>query len=353
MVDPVNNSRILSVSGNDKCLDPVQLETLERSFRSWANSPKRHDHQLSRHRILMIFLIIRYSAARLSEVFGMSLRESFDFKKHRVKLCKEGPDGQLACREIPIPETVSQEIKKILAGQNFVIDEDVLFNIDPSHIRRKFYERSMACGFPKELASPDLIRKSRAVELMQSNMPLPVVQNILGHSTPNLAASYVAFSDEDIHEVAKYYLEKESQRKTSARNTFFGKVSAILQGNIQAKVELTTISGQIVTTVITIDSLARLGIKIGSLITAEVKAPWVILQKRHESKPKCTAENLFHGTIERIKKGKVITEYIVRISKNMEICSIVTSESDRKLNLKESDQVWAMFNSFSIVLHAN
>jgi molybdate transport system regulatory protein len=65
----------------------------------------------------------------------------------------------------------------------------------------KFYERAAACGFPKELGGPDAIRKSRAVELMQNNLPLPVVQRILGHSTPNLTASFVSFSDDDIRQV--------------------------------------------------------------------------------------------------------------------------------------------------------
>ena len=151
--------------------------------------------------------------------------------------------------------------------------------MDPGHVRRKFYERAAACGFPKELGGPDAIRKSRAVELLQNNLPLPVVQRILGHSTPNLTASFVSFSDDDIHQVTKFFLEKESRRKTSARNTFFGKIRAIQKGDIQAKVELVTIGGYPVTTVITNDSLARLGLKTGTLITAEVKAPLVILQK--------------------------------------------------------------------------
>ena len=195
-----------------------------------------------------------------------------------------------------------------------------------------------------------MIRKSRAVELMQNNVPLPVVQKILGHSTPNLTASFVSFSDNDIQQVAKFFLEKESRRKTSARNTFFGKISTIQPGDIQAKVELVTIGGDRVIAVITNDSLARLGLKPGLLITAEVKAPWVVLQKGDEE-PRCTAENKFHGTIKRIIKGRVTTEYAVHITDGTELCSLVTSDSSRRLDLQENDPVWAMFNSFSVVLH--
>jgi molybdate transport system regulatory protein len=350
MPTPANHSRIISAAENGRCLDAVQLEKLEHSFRSWANAPKRHDHQTSRNRILLIFYIIRYTAARLSEVLNLRSLKSFDFQNHMVRLCKVGSEEDLSCREIQIPETISLEIKKILNGPGFGTDRDALFKIDPGHVRRKFYERAVACGFAKELGGPDVIRRSRAVELMQSNMPLPVVQTILGHSTPNLVASYVDFSDNDIRQVAKFYLEKESKRKTSARNTFFGKVSAIRHGDVQVKIELTTIGGEILSTVITIDSLERLGVKTGSLITAEVKAPWVFLQKRQE-KPECTAENMFLGTIDRINKGKVVTEYVVRIADGTEICSIVTTESARKLDLKKNDPVWAIFNAFSVVLN--
>jgi len=88
------------------------------------------------------------------------------------------------------------------------------------------------------------------------------------------------------------------------------------------------------------------------LITAEVKAPWVLLYKGDEE-PDTTAENRLPGTIHRIKKGKVTTEYVVRIADGTELCSLVTSESSRRLGLKENDRVWVIFNSFSVVLHVD
>ena len=58
---------------------------------------------------------------------------------------------------------------------------------------------------------------------------------------------------------------------------------------------------------ITNDSLVRLGLKVGKLLTAEVKAPWVILHKG-EVEPECSAENRFFGTIERIISGRLTSE---------------------------------------------
>ena len=250
-----------------------------------------------------------------------------------------------------ISETLCREIQEILADFRFETDSGNLLDMDPGFVRRKFYERAEDCGIAKQLGAPENIRKSRAVELMQNNMPLPAVQMLLGHSTPNLTSSYVSFSDDEIQRVTRLFMEKESARKTSARNSFFGKIREIRKGDIQSLVELTTIGGYGLTTVITNDSVERLGLKVGSLITAEVKAPWVLLQKDGDSRL-CSAENMFLGVVERIARGEINTEYTVRISDGTEVCSIVTSESSRRLGVVEGDEVWIMFSGYSVVLIA-
>ena len=124
-----------------------------------------------------------------------------------------------------------------------------------------------------------MIRRARAVELMQSNMPLPAVQKLLGHSTPNLTTAYVSFSEEELQRVTKLFVERESTRKTSARNTFFGKIIEIQRGDIQSLISFINLAGFTLTAMITNNSLERLGLQLGWLVTAEVKAPWIILQK--------------------------------------------------------------------------
>jgi len=323
---------------------------MEESFRKWADGSPRADICLSRRRILLIFLLIRYTGAKLNEVLAINPFRDIDFERRLVFLGKTEKKNVRPLREVQIPEALSEELKSALDNPSFKEYLGSLFKVDPGHVRRKFYERAVESGFSPATGAPEIIRKSRAVELMQSNMPLPVVQKMLGHSTLNLTASYVDFSDADMRQVAKHFIEKESRRKTSARNNFFGKISSIKKGDIQAKIEMITPSGDMVTTVITNDSLSRLGLKTGSLITAEVKAPWVILQK-NDREPESSAENRFIGTITRINKGKITTEYVVRIADGTELCSIVTTENARLTGFKENDRVWAIFNSFAVVLH--
>jgi len=347
-----NPARIYTVSQETRCLDLTELAKLEQAFRSWSTASLRPQVRRSRQRILLIFLLIRYTAAKLNEV------QALDFKRHidtsrSVALYGCGDTTETTCRrEVQISAELLSEIQAILEESDFSGEETSLLKVDAGHVRRKFYERAAECGFAPALCSPNAIRRARAVELMRNNVPLPVVQRMLGHSTPNLTASFVAFSEEDIHQVARHYVERESQRKTSARNSFFGKIGDIRKGDIQSAVELVTLGGDIVTSVITNTSLTRLGLKEGSMVTAEVKAPWVIAVKG-DAEPCCAADNRFFGTVTHIRRGKITTECIVRVLDGTELCSLVTEKSRRKLNIKQGDNVWVMFNSFAVVLHVD
>lgn len=352
MPERASLGRGVSITNRIRCLDPLQLSRLEKSFRDWAASPSRTDLKWSRRRILLIFLLIRYTGAKLNEALAVNPLGDLDPKRHLIVIGKPGSAPDRRPREIQLSEALASEIRSLLDDPVCKKSPEKAFRVDPGHVRRKFYERAAACGFPKGLGSPEVIRKSRAIELMQNNVPLPVVQKIMGHGTPNLAGSLVSYSEEDMQQAARFFLERESARRTSARNAFFGKIETIQKGDIQSKVVMVTMGGDRITTVITNESLIRLGFKKGLLITAEVKAPQVILEK-NDAEPRCTAENRFQGTVARINKGRITTEYVVQIADGTSICSLASSEVGRRLNLRENDPVWAVFNSFSVVLHTD
>lgn len=334
------------------CLDSVQLSQLEQSFREWVEKAYRPDIRLSRKRIWIIFLLIRYTGARLNEVLALNPYEDIDCNRHVVSFGKAGEGKSLKKREIQLSESVFNEIWSNLNDSAFKEFLTQMFRIDPGHVRRKFYERAASCGFSPAQGSPDVIRRARGVELIQGNVPLTVVQQILGHSTPNLAASYVKFSDEDMRQLANYFIEKESRKKTSARNMFFGKICAVRKGDIQSSVDVLTIGEYIITTVITNDSLERLCLKPGLLVTAEVKAPWVMLQNT-ENEPKCSAENRLRGTVTHMREGEITMEYVIRISDGTSLCAVTTRETGNRLGILENDTVWAIFNSFAVILHVD
>ncbi|MBU1566526.1 MAG: TOBE domain-containing protein [Proteobacteria bacterium] len=344
---------IIAGTEGSEALDSLQLNQLEQSFRQWfEEATARKDIRISRQRIFIIFLLIRYTGAKLNEVLKLKPFEDIDTSRHCIIFHMHGHDGEKNLREVHIPETVSKVLQLLLAEPHFQEPARKLFDVDPGFVRRKFYERSRSCGFSTRLGGPEMIRKARAVELLRNNMPLPAVQRLLGHSNPNLTSAYVTFSDEELRRATKFHIDREFSRKTSACNSFFGKISAIHKDDIQALIELTTIGGEVVQAIITHGSLQRLGLAVGRLVTAEIKAPWIVLMKQEED-PRCSAENRFNGVIEKIARGKINTEYSIRLEDGTEICSITGTESNRPYLLREGDRVWALFNCYAVVLHVD
>ncbi len=64
----INHGLIVSVPDKDQYLETTQLNRMEQSFREWAGSSPRADNRFSRQRVLIIFLLIRYTGAKLNEV---------------------------------------------------------------------------------------------------------------------------------------------------------------------------------------------------------------------------------------------------------------------------------------------
>ena len=352
MREPSTHSRMQSIPETARCLDAGQLERLEQSFRDWVQAARISGIKISRRRILLIYLLIRYTGARLNEVLKLDPHCDIDDKSHSVVFRKTEREGQPSGREVKIPEVLSAEIQKVLGLDLVRRSRRRFFSIDAAHVRRKFYERAAACGIPRELGAPEVIRRSRAVELLQGNVPLPVVQKILGHSTPNLAASYVKFSEADMRRAEAFFVDRENRRKTSARNAFFGKIETLHKGDIQTVVEISTLGGCRISAVITNHSLERLGLKRGALVAAEVKAPWVTVHRSVDTPPS-SADNVLPGTVERIVRGKVTSEIVVRIADGTELCSIVTEKSRRMLDIRENDVLWAAFSASAVVIHAD
>ncbi|MDR0238866.1 MAG: TOBE domain-containing protein [Deltaproteobacteria bacterium] len=333
-----HHGRLISVA-DAGCLDSIQLEQLEHAFRDWADEAKRADLRLSRKRVLLIFLLVRYTGAKLHEVLALNPAHALDSKNLLIVFEK---------REVPLARHVALAMQTLLRELAGAALRRV--RVDPAFVRRKFYERATACGFSKKQGSPEMIRKARAVELMQDNLPVPAVQRMLGHSSPHLTTAGIAFSEDDMRRVTRWHMERESGRKTSARNRFFGKVQSLIKGEVQSLVQLATLDGGALSAIVTNTSAEHLGLKPGRLLSAEVKAPWLVLE-RHNAKGCSSLENRRDGIIVRIKAGAVNTECAVRITDGVQLCAVVSSPAFAALRLKEGDPARVLFSSYAVILH--
>lgn len=146
-----------------------------------------------------------------------------------------------------------------------------------------------------------------------------------------------------------YHLIRRLSVKTSARNQFFGKVTAIKQAPVNVEVELTLTGGDKIYAVITHDGLNELGLTIGSDAWALVKASWVILALP-EAAATLSARNQLTGTISRITQGGVNAEVTLLCGGNNAISVTLTNESVAALKLQIGHNVCAVFKASSVIL---
>lgn len=334
-----------SIPPGAKMLDSVQLAELERSFRAWADDSPREDVRRSRKRILFIFLLIRHTGAKLHEILDLRL-EDIDLQGRRIRV---GGDGPGESRSVEISDDFAADLRSFLTEESDT-REPALFRVDPGHVRRKFYERAEACGLPREFGNPSTLRRSRSMELLRANVPLSVVQKLLGHSTPNLTASVLDVSDEDMHHLVRQHIDRESRRRTSARNIFFGKIIEINSGDIQSEIFVLSMGGLRVSSIITNGSLHKMRLRIGTFVAAEIKAPWVHIAGP-DAVERNSAENRLKGTVVRVNSGRVNSEVLLRLMDDTEICAVITSAASNRLGLRPGDEAWALFGAYSVILN--
>ncbi|MBN1611009.1 MAG: TOBE domain-containing protein [Polyangiaceae bacterium] len=337
-----------SVPTGVKHLEPEQLVTLTQSFREWYQQqlPRPADRR-ARGRIWLIFLIIRYTAAKLGE--AVAIDEQKDLDLVRGVLTLPGTRKGQARREIRLPPDVVEEISAYLEAPASEALRGRVFGLDQGFVRRKFYERADACSIPRDLASPQVIRASRALELLDAGMPLPVVQRLLGQQTANLTASYVDYDPDDIGRIFEAYLLAELRTRTSARNLFVGHVAGIHPGEILSEVTLQTSEGYRVTSVITNPSLQNLGLEKGAAVTGMIKAPLVTISTG-EDPPTTSARNVFGGRVTAIRSDGVMAEVVAELRGGVEVCALITAGSLKRMQLEVEDDAWVVFDTSAVIL---
>lgn len=146
-----------------------------------------------------------------------------------------------------------------------------------------------------------------------------------------------------------YQMIRKLSVKTSARNQFFGKVSAIKLGAVNVEVELTLTGGDKIHSVITHDGLNDLDLKIGSEAWALVKASWIILAMPGVA-DKLSARNKLPGCIESIVPGSVNAEVVMRLEGGNNVSVVITNDSVGSLGLKEGIEACAVFKASSVIM---
>lgn len=137
--------------------------------------------------------------------------------------------------------------------------------------------------------------------------------------------------------------------KVSARNVFNGKITGLIDGVVNAEVEVTTAGGDKIVAIVTEASVKSLGLAIGEAAVAYVKAPWVMVLAGQPD-IRFSARNQLAGTVAELKKGAVNTEVGIKLAGGAVIHAVITNEAVLELGLKEGVPATALIKASHVVL---
>jgi len=138
--------------------------------------------------------------------------------------------------------------------------------------------------------------------------------------------------------------------KTSARNQWYGKVSAIRRGTVNDEISLALPGGQTVVAVVTHESTETLGLAVDAEAVALVKASSVLLVADDGAADRLSTRNRLRGTVSAVQRGAVNAEVSLTLDGGAVVTAVVTNESVDELGIAEGQTLVAAFKASSVIL---
>lgn len=145
------------------------------------------------------------------------------------------------------------------------------------------------------------------------------------------------------------FLFKRFSMKASARNQFFGAVKEVVVGAVNSEIVVALKGGDELVASVTNKSVETLGIAVGKDVLALVKAPHIVVVKDFGGY-RLSARNQVSGTVERVQKGSVNSDVVIRLNGGDSVAATVTNESVEAMGLKEGETATAVFKAGAVML---
>lgn len=193
------------LEGEIKCLHHDELLRLTEVYRlSFEEKKGKRYRRKERARHWLIFLLLRYTGARVSEVIKVDDLRDIDFREAMVTLPtlkRHSPHKKGLKRTIPLPAQFLGEMGRVLA--EYPALRGSIFRCHRSTVFRYFKARAKEAGLPSHLCHPHVLRHTRALELLRAGVPVTIVQELLGHASLTTTAIYLRFSGREMKEILK------------------------------------------------------------------------------------------------------------------------------------------------------
>jgi integrase len=185
-------------------LNEKQLKILTAKFRDYYEKAPGPRVARIHGRYFLVFLFLRFTGARISEVAGIDDQADIDFRAGDITMAvlkRHNPHKKNMRKMVSVPMPAVNKLARYLALYPEM--KGKAFSINRSNFFKLFQKLTLECGIPKTLAHPHVLRHTRAMELVRAGVPLTIVQQILGHSNLNTTAVYLQFSGQEAKAILK------------------------------------------------------------------------------------------------------------------------------------------------------
>ena len=152
--------------------------------------------------------------------------------------------------------------------------------------------------------------------------------------------------------------QTNSGMKLSARNQFKGTVVKMNVGDVLGSVLVDIGCGNLMSAIITTDSIRELGIQVGSQVKTVVKSTGVMIMtnapdnNKNSSEMKLSARNQFKGTVTKIKLGDITSQLLIDTGCTNLMSSVITTDSVRDLGINIGSKVIVVVKATEVMIMA-
>lgn len=147
----------------------------------------------------------------------------------------------------------------------------------------------------------------------------------------------------------EFSILKVLNMKTSARNQWIGKVTAVRSGAVNDEIEVTLPGGQRLAAIITRESTQALGLMTEQPVVVLVKASSVLLATDLQG-ARVSARNRIDGEVHAIAPGAVNAEVTLKTKDGLTVVAIVTQGAVSELALVPGAMVTALVKASDVIL---
>ena len=329
-------------------LTPAQLGQLTEAFGKWVQAARGEKTRVSRNRAKLVYLFLRYTGAKLGEILALDDTRDFALAYRKVVLGAGGRPGKKS-REVYLPAELYLEVKQVMRDPAYSPLRGHFFSMDQGYVRRVIYERAKECGLQRRLANPNTIRRSRAVELLNSGMSLLLVQRILGLSTA-ISTSLTIAVDGGEQRIQERRLAMEPLASQHGMyNTFRGRVASVQREDLQYRVTVAVPGGHTLTLLLA--DVARPGGDIVEGGEVAVRVSSTLMSVSPGGRPTGdTDRNLVPAEVFDVIQGRSTAKAILRTPEGVRLCAVMSLDQLAGLGLTRSQEAWVSFDPAAVTI---